>query len=229
MGSTFNTKLTALQTLNIATISVSIACSFAGAGRLLRDPFWTVDKMIYHNHITFASQLLDVYSIWVVNLSICVYLLALNFPKQYRRVTWGTAALETLFGVALPTIQHFSLCQPLVAKQDIWIAHKMCWNPIRRTYLQPNSNIATELIYATAPIAYLHSVQLNRRTQWSVRIVFLMSLVQVVYPTTTISRANLVRAVSRFHRSSVLSSGNSTKQRKWSVLRICINISLEHH
>jgi hypothetical protein len=174
MGPTSNTTLTAPQTLNIATISVSIACSFAGAGRLLRDPFWTVDKMIRHNHLTFASQLLDIYGMWVVNLSICAYLLALNFSKRYRRVIWGTAAFATLFSLILPTIQHFSLCQPLEARWDIRIAPKRCWNPIRRTYSQPISNIATELVYATAPIAYLHSVQLNRRTQWSV---FLMSLV----------------------------------------------------
>ena len=177
MGSTSNTKPTAPLTLNIATISVAIACSFAGAGCLLRDLFWTIDKMIYHNYSTFASQFLDVYGIWVVDIIICAYLLALNVSQRHRRVIWGTAAFETIFSLTLPTIQHFSLCQPLEAKQVIRSASERCWNPIRRTNSQPNSNIATELISATAPIAYLHSVHLNHRTQWRVRIGFLMSLV----------------------------------------------------
>jgi hypothetical protein len=60
-----------------------------------------------------------------------------------------------------------------------------------RPYSQHISNIATKLIYATAPIAYLHSVQLNRRSQWSVRIVFLMSLVEVAYFTSKIPSINL--------------------------------------
>ena len=47
--------------MNVAAISVAIACGLAGAGRLLRDPFWTLDKKIYQNHNTFISQLLNVY------------------------------------------------------------------------------------------------------------------------------------------------------------------------
>jgi hypothetical protein len=58
-------------------MAVSIVRSFYGAGQILSDPFWQpnpVDKMIYQNHITFAAQLLNVYGIWVVKLSICANL-----------------------------------------------------------------------------------------------------------------------------------------------------------
>ena len=77
--------------MNIAAISVTIAAGFNGAGRLLRDPFWqpsAVGKMVYVNRLTFASQLLNVYGMWVVKVSICAYLLALNFSKGYRWVIW---------------------------------------------------------------------------------------------------------------------------------------------
>jgi hypothetical protein len=70
---------------------VTIACGMSGAGRLLRDPFWqpdAVDKMVYQNHLTFVSQLLNVYGMWIVKLSICAYLLALNFSRTYRWVIW---------------------------------------------------------------------------------------------------------------------------------------------
>ncbi|KAF2849533.1 hypothetical protein T440DRAFT_555830 [Plenodomus tracheiphilus IPT5] len=172
-----------------AGMIVTIVCGFNGAGRLLEDPFWqpnAVDKMIYQNHLTFASQLLNVYGMWVVKLSICVYLLALNFSRGYRR---GTVVFVTVFNFILPVIQHFGLCRPLASRWDTRIIDKQCWPQTVRisiAYTQAISNIITDLVYATAPIAYLRTVQLNRRTQWSVRTVFLMSLL-----CTTISALKL--------------------------------------
>lgn len=77
--------------LSNSGIVISIVYGFNGAGRLLRDPFWEPDredKQIYQNHLTFADQLLNVYGMWIVKLSICAYLLALNFSKAYRWVIW---------------------------------------------------------------------------------------------------------------------------------------------
>lgn len=155
--------------------------------------------------MVFAAQLLNVYGMWVVKLSICTYLLALNFSKAYRRVIWvspqkpthpnldrtttdhldgaqGTVAFVTIFNFVLPAMQHFWLCRPLASRWDTRITNKQCWPQMVRisiAYTQAISNIVTDLIYATAPIAYLRSVQLSKRTQWGVRAVFLMSLVYV--------------------------------------------------
>jgi hypothetical protein len=79
------------QIVSISGMALSIACGMKGAGRLLGDPFWqpnAVDKMILQNHLTFAAQLCNIYGIFVVKLSICAYLLALNFSKTYRWVVW---------------------------------------------------------------------------------------------------------------------------------------------
>jgi hypothetical protein len=68
-------------------MTVTIVCGMSGAGRLLCDPFWQADavnKMVYQNHFRFASQLLNVYGMWIVKLSICAYLLALDFWRTYR-------------------------------------------------------------------------------------------------------------------------------------------------
>jgi hypothetical protein len=86
----------------------------------------------------------------------------------------------TIFNFILPVTQHFGLCRPLASRWDTRITDKQCWPQLVRisiAYTQAISNIITDLIYATAPIAYLRTVQLNKRTQWSVRVVFLMSLV----------------------------------------------------
>jgi len=80
--------------MNNSAMAVSIVSGFHGAGRLLSDPFWqpnTVEKMVYQNRLVFASQLLNIYAMWIVKLSICTYLLALNFSKGYRWVIWVSA------------------------------------------------------------------------------------------------------------------------------------------
>ncbi|KAH7067877.1 hypothetical protein FB567DRAFT_541392 [Paraphoma chrysanthemicola] len=179
-------------TVSNAGMIVTIVCGFNGAGRLLRDHFWkpnAQDMMIYQNHLTFASQLLNIYGMWIVKLSICAYLLALNFTRSYRRVIWGTIVFVTIFNFLLPATQHFGLCRPLASRWDTQITNKQCWSQMVRisiAYTQAISNIVTDLIYATAPIVYLRSVQLSKRTQWSVRVVFLMSLI-----CTTISALKL--------------------------------------
>lgn len=45
------------------------------------------------------------------------------------------------------------------------------------TYAQGVSNIVTDTVYVVAPILYLSTVQLARRTQWGLRIVFMLDLV----------------------------------------------------
>jgi hypothetical protein len=77
--------------MNNAAMAVTIVSGFNGAGRLLSDSFWqpdTVEKMVYQNRLVFAAQLLNVYAMWIVKLSICTYLLALNFSRGYRWVIW---------------------------------------------------------------------------------------------------------------------------------------------
>jgi hypothetical protein len=95
---------------NAGTSTVVVA-AFNVAGRLLRDPFWQPDvteKMAYQNHLTFTAQLLNVYGMWVIKMSICTYLLNLHFSKEYRWVVWVssdalreqkeyTLTLETIF------------------------------------------------------------------------------------------------------------------------------------
>jgi hypothetical protein len=74
-----------------AGMSTVVVAGFNDAGRLLSDPFWqpdAVEKMVYQNHLTFIAQLLNVYGMWVIKMSICAYLLALNFSKEYRWVVW---------------------------------------------------------------------------------------------------------------------------------------------
>lgn len=55
--------------------------------------------------------------------------------------------------------------------------HK-CWarGTLELSYTQGISNIITDIVYMAAPLIYLRRVQLSRRTQWGIRIVFLLSI-----------------------------------------------------
>jgi hypothetical protein len=44
--------------------------------------------MAYQNQLSLASQMLNIYGIFVVKLSICAYLLILDFSPCYKRVIW---------------------------------------------------------------------------------------------------------------------------------------------
>lgn len=86
----------------------------------------------------------------------------------------------TIFNLILPAIGQFALCRPLASRWDIRIKDKECWPQLVRIGIgsaQAVSNIISDLVYATAPIVYLRSIKLSKHTQWSVRAVFLMSLV----------------------------------------------------
>jgi hypothetical protein len=48
--------------------------------------------MAYQNKLSFASQMLNIYGIFVVKLSICAYLLILDFSPSYKRVIWVSPA-----------------------------------------------------------------------------------------------------------------------------------------
>jgi hypothetical protein len=45
------------------------------------------------------------------------------------------------------------------------------------TYMQGVVNIITDVVYVVAPILYLRAIQLPKRTQWGLRIVFLLGSV----------------------------------------------------
>jgi hypothetical protein len=91
----------------------------------------------------------------------------------------GTVVFITIFNFILPVILHFGSCRNFASGWDVRVKDKQCWPQLARTSIataQSISNIISDLVYATAPIVYIRSIQLSSRVQWSVRAVFLMSL-----------------------------------------------------
>jgi hypothetical protein len=91
----------------------------------------------------------------------------------------GTVVFITIFNFILPVVLHFGSCRNFASGWDVRVKDKQCWPRMARTSIataQSISNIISDLVYATAPIVYIRSIQLSSRVQWSVRAVFLMSL-----------------------------------------------------
>ena len=169
-----------IQTLNDVYCALNTMAGFTGAGHLQRDPFLTVIQRVRLQKLLFLGQIFNMYAMFLVKLSICTYLLALNFSRTYRHLIWTTSLFVLVFNFIFPSVSLWGLCRPLAARWDSRITKKSCWPVTVRIafgYMQSISNITTDVMFATAPIVYLRQVQLRKRTQWGVRAVFMMSLV----------------------------------------------------
>lgn len=164
----------------ISCIPFAILAANGGQGRLMADPWWLIPgKTSRQLHVIFISQCLNVYAMFLVKASICAYLMALDFGRSYRIIIWFSVAIVVLCNFIMMLILHFAYCRPYWSRWDFTVQGK-CWPDAVSeitAYLQIASNVVTDLIYAAAPIVYLRHVQLSKRTQWGVRIVFLLALV----------------------------------------------------
>lgn len=67
---------------------------------------------------------------------------------------------------------------PFETNWNLSLPPEKCWahKSLGLGYTQGISNIVTDVVYMAAPIIYLSRVQLSKRTQLGIRIVFLLSI-----------------------------------------------------
>jgi hypothetical protein len=150
-------------------------------GRYLADPVYKNQtpadrRELQHN--VFFTQIVNLYIMGVVRLSICAYLMALNFSKSFRIIIWTTTVVVVVCNFVLPSVNAFGWCVPMSMRWDPRVKGHCKSFQFRTTlaYINATANIATDLVFAAAPIVYLRAVKLSRRTQWGVRAVFLLCL-----------------------------------------------------
>lgn len=152
-----------------------------GAGRHVWDPILSVPgNMEKFLKYLWIGQLLNLYGMALVKLSICAYILMLNFSKPFRILIWISMAVHILTNFVFPTIILFGECTPYTAHWDLAAPPGSCWPTKPKVvsgYLGAATNIVTDLIYSITPLVYISHVQLNKRTSWGVRVVFLFGLV----------------------------------------------------
>ncbi|KAJ4357101.1 hypothetical protein N0V95_002757 [Ascochyta clinopodiicola] len=160
--------------LNIVATSVNQVNVDSGLGRHIYDP--SIDIMRY-SYFLWIAQIVNIVGVAFLKWSICAWLLVLNFSRVYQAIVWFSIALVTAFNFLAPVLTLFG-CAPLEANWNYGYPDRRCWakGTLWLSYTQGICNILTDVIYMAAPLIYLSQVQLSRRTQWGIRIVFLLSI-----------------------------------------------------
>jgi hypothetical protein len=162
--------------LNIAgTCNTQIVVQH-GLGRHILDPTVLPHIATYSYHL-WITQIINLLAVAFLKWSICAWLLVLNFSKLYQVIIWLSILMVTAFNFLAPTLTLFG-CSPLEANWNYGFQPRKCWakGTLALSYTQGISNIITDVVYMAAPLIYLSKVQLSKRTQLGIRIVFLLSI-----------------------------------------------------
>ncbi|KAF2791288.1 hypothetical protein K505DRAFT_363963 [Melanomma pulvis-pyrius CBS 109.77] len=167
--------------LNITDTGLVFVVVNAGLGRHFADPSIKPADILRYAYHLWIVQIINIIAVAVLKWSICAYLLVLNFSKLYRVIVWLSILVVTVFNFLIPVLTLFG-CSPLEANWNRGITGAKCWakGTLPLSYTQGVTNILTDVVYVVAPIVYLANVQLSRRTQWGLRIVFLLSAIGTV-------------------------------------------------
>ena len=132
--------------------------------------------ILRYSYFLWIVQIVNIIGVALLKWSICAYLLVLNFSKVYQGIVWLSILMVTAFNFLAPVLTLFG-CTPLEANLNRGVTGK-CWarGTLELSYAQGISNILTDVVYMAAPLIYLSRVQLSKRTQWGLRVVFLLSI-----------------------------------------------------
>ncbi|KAF2265374.1 hypothetical protein CC78DRAFT_532450 [Lojkania enalia] len=167
--------------LNVVTAGIRIKTVVHGQGRHIGDP--SISKpydLLQYSYYLWINQILNLTAVAILKWSICAYLLALKFGTIYTSIVWLSIAMVVAFNFVIPMLGLFS-CKPFEANWNKALKGRCFFKAnMGLTYTQGVSNILTDVVYIVAPILYLSSVQLSRRTQWSLRIVFCIGIIATI-------------------------------------------------
>ncbi|KAE9368846.1 hypothetical protein N431DRAFT_346979 [Stipitochalara longipes BDJ] len=161
----------------VANVTVIIA-AYSGYGRMDNDPFLTSERRIYAVRYMFYSQALCVYSVFLAKLSICAFLMVLNFSKGFRYIIWTSFIVTVIFNGIWGTINTIGYCWPIAARWDPNVVGK-CWpltEKLWSIYTQSAANIFIDLVYAVSPLIYIRQIRVSRRTRWGIQLIFFLAL-----------------------------------------------------
>ncbi|EAT83083.2 hypothetical protein SNOG_09818 [Parastagonospora nodorum SN15] len=164
------------QALNITATCTNHIVVDAGLGRHIMDPT-VLPNIARYSYYLWISQVINIIAVAVLKWSICAWLLVLNFSKVYQIIVWLSILMVTALGFLAPVLTLFG-CSPLEANWNFAYEPRKCWarGTLELSYTQGISNIITDVVYMAAPLIYLSKVQLSRKTQLGIRIVFLLSI-----------------------------------------------------
>lgn len=152
-----------------------------GGGRHMWDPFMTPGHLRDYFYFLWLGQLLNLYGMALIKLSVCAYIFMLDFSRTFRIFIWISIVIHVGVNFVFPTVVLFGECTPYSKHWDVLGTQPgSCWGSQPRVisgYSGAAVNIATDMLYTAAPLVYIARIQLPKRTIWGVRAVFLCGLV----------------------------------------------------
>ena len=172
--------LNSLQVIAVAGAACCYRMAEVGGGRHIWDPMLTPRNLETYLYYLWLGQLLNLYGMALVKLSVCAYIFMLDFSRIFRIIIWASVVIHVLVNVVFPTVILFGECTPYTRHWDVaGTKPGSCWSATPRVisgYSGAAVNILTDLLYTMAPLIYIARVQLPKRTIWGVRAVFLCGL-----------------------------------------------------
>ncbi|KAF1952475.1 hypothetical protein CC80DRAFT_538163 [Byssothecium circinans] len=166
----------------IVNVAIRFILVDTALGRHINDPSIGPANLLRYSYYLWINQIINIIAVAVLKLSICTYLLVLDFSKTYRIVVWISIVLIVAFNLFAQVFTLFG-CAPLDANWNIAKKAKAkCWakGSLPLSYTQGIINVLTDVVYIVAPLIYLSQVQLPKRTQWGLRVVFLLSIAATI-------------------------------------------------
>jgi hypothetical protein len=101
-----------------------------GGGKHIWDPvFKNPNNLTKYLRFLWMGQLLNLYGMAVVKLSICAYIFMLNFSKSFRALIWVSVVVHIGLNFVFPTIILFGECTPYTKHWDaLGTQPGHCWS-----------------------------------------------------------------------------------------------------
>ena len=158
-------------------VMVIIAVHY-GYGRLDADPFVTPARRVQAMRFLFYSQAISIYTTLIAKLSICAFLMVLNFSRWFRYVIWTSIVIVVACNFLVASVHLFGFCMPISMRWDPSVQGH-CWplkEKLASVITQGAANIVIDIVYSASPIVYIRQIRLPARTRWAVQIVFFLAL-----------------------------------------------------
>jgi hypothetical protein len=107
----------------VLAITGAVCCykmAEVGGGRHIYDPiFKEPGNLKEYMYYLWLGQLLNLYGMALVKLSICAYIFMLNFSKGFRALIWFSVVIHISLNFIFPTVILFGECTPYTKHWDI--------------------------------------------------------------------------------------------------------------
>jgi len=189
-----------MQALAVAGAACCYKMAEVGGGKHVWDPIMTPQNLEKYLYFLWLGQILNLYGMALIKLSVCAYIFMLDFSKGFRIIIWVSVVIHLGINFIFPTVILFGECTPYSKHWDVTNTKPgSCWGAKPRVisgYSGAATNILTDMLYTLAPLVYIARVQLPKRTIWGVRAVFLCGLVYVFPPAPRVISTNTFRTTT---------------------------------